>query len=67
MDCDIKMDSVDVECSNLDDVSKMVSEHDGYFTDGAIHEISSGCYYDQFEDLSDNEKSHELLRLVTKE
>jgi hypothetical protein len=48
MDCVIEMDSVDAECSNLDDVSKMVSEHDGYFTDGAVHEIPSGCYYDQF-------------------
>jgi hypothetical protein len=64
MDVDINMDVVNAGLSSIDHFGNLGHADDGYFTDDGVHENTSTCYYDEYEDLSDNEKSHELLRLV---
>jgi hypothetical protein len=64
MDVDINMDVVNGGLSSMDHFGNLGPADDGYFIDDGVHENSSACYYDQYEDLSDNEQSHKLLRLV---
>jgi hypothetical protein len=60
MDIEGGMESV----NSLELCDKMDSSHDDYYTDNADREYSSGCHFNPYDHLSDNEKSEELLRLV---
>jgi hypothetical protein len=60
MDIEGGMDSV----NSMELVAKMDYSQDGYYTDETVCENSTGCNFNQYDVMSDNEKSQELLRMV---